>query len=115
MPSNQHQIIEQAKFTYSPLEKAFKEQTKTSEDQGEKQINSLKSLESSDKQLPSIKDFISKERLNPEIVDETEKIEEEERLVEVKWFMKDLIKTMILEDLKKYMFLVMKLEIILLI
>ena len=34
--SNQHQIIEQAKFTYSPLRKAFEEQTKTIENQGEK-------------------------------------------------------------------------------
>ena len=36
MPSNQQQIIEQAKFTYSPLGKAFEKQTKTIEDQGEK-------------------------------------------------------------------------------
>ena len=37
LPSNQQQIIEQAKFTYSPLGKAFeKQQTKTIEDQGEK-------------------------------------------------------------------------------
>ena len=57
LPSNQPQIIEQAKFTYSPLEKAFEKQTKTIEDQGEKKVNALKSLESSDKQLPSIKDF----------------------------------------------------------
>ena len=28
LTSNQKQIIEQAKFTYSPLEKVFKEQTK---------------------------------------------------------------------------------------
>ena len=33
LPSNQQQIIEQAKFTYSPLRKAFEEQTKTIEDQ----------------------------------------------------------------------------------
>ena len=44
LPSNQQQIIEQAKFTYSPLEKAFKKQTKTIEDQGEKQVNALKNL-----------------------------------------------------------------------
>ena len=79
LPSNQQQIIEQAKFTYSSLGKAFEKQTKTIEDQEEKQVNALKSLESSDKQLPSIKDFISKERLNPEIFDEIEKIEEEKK------------------------------------
>ena len=33
---NQKQIKEQAKFSYSPLEKAFEKQTKTIEDQGEK-------------------------------------------------------------------------------
>ena len=36
LPFNQKQIKEQAKFTYSPLEKAFEKQTKTIEDQGEK-------------------------------------------------------------------------------
>ena len=41
LPSNQHQIIEQAKFTYSPLGKAFEKQTKTIKDQGEKQINAI--------------------------------------------------------------------------
>ena len=29
LPSNQQQIIEQAKFTYSPLRKAFEKQIKT--------------------------------------------------------------------------------------
>ena len=41
LPSNQQQITEQAKFTYSPLEKAFEKQTKTIEDQGEKQIKAI--------------------------------------------------------------------------
>ena len=36
LPSNQQQIIEDAKFTYSPLGKAFEKQTKTIEDQGKK-------------------------------------------------------------------------------
>ena len=38
LSSNQKQIIEQAKFTYSPLGKAFEKQTKTIEDQGEEQV-----------------------------------------------------------------------------
>ena len=42
LPSNQQQIIEQTKFTYSPLRKAFEKQIKTTEDQGEKQIDALK-------------------------------------------------------------------------
>ena len=33
LPMNQQQIIEQAKFTYSPFGKAFEKQTKTTEDQ----------------------------------------------------------------------------------
>ena len=32
LPPNQHQIIEQTKFTCSPLGKAFEKQTKTIED-----------------------------------------------------------------------------------
>ena len=113
LPSNQQQITEQAKFTYSLLGKAFERQTNTIKDQGRKQVNALKSLEPSDKQLPSIKDFISKERPNTEIVDEIELKRKKERLIEIKWFIKDLMKPMILENLKQYMFLVMKLEIIL--
>ena len=38
LPSDQSRIIEQAKFTYSPLGKAFEKQIKTIEDQGIKQI-----------------------------------------------------------------------------
>ena len=34
--SNQQQIIEQVKFTYSSLGKAFEKQVKTTEDQGQK-------------------------------------------------------------------------------
>ena len=41
MPANQQQIIEQAKFTYSPLGKAFQKQTKTIENQGEKQTKAI--------------------------------------------------------------------------
>ena len=41
LPSNQLQIIEQAKFNYSPLVKAFEKQRKTIEDQGEKQIKAI--------------------------------------------------------------------------
>ena len=41
LPSNQQQIIEQTKFSYSPLGKAFGKQTKTIEDQVEKQIRAI--------------------------------------------------------------------------
>ena len=41
IPSNQRYIIEQAKFAYSPLGKAFEKQTKTVEDQNKKQIKAI--------------------------------------------------------------------------
>ena len=50
--SNQQQIIEQAKCTYSPLGKAFEKQTKTIEDQGKKQIKAIQ-----DKSLENIKKY----------------------------------------------------------
>ena len=63
LPSNQQQIIEQAKFTYSPLGKAFEKQIKTIEDQGKKQVKAIQ-----DKQLINNNDdykdrpLLSKER-----------------------------------------------------
>ena len=64
LPSNQQQIIEQAKFTYSPIGKDFEKQTKTIEDKGEKQI---KAIQDNRNQLISDDDYknkllISKER-----------------------------------------------------
>ena len=44
LPSNQQQIIEQARFTYSPLGKSFEKQIKTIEDQGKKQVDALEKL-----------------------------------------------------------------------
>ena len=41
LPSNQQQIIEQAKFTYSPLGKASEKQAKTIDDQGDKQKKAI--------------------------------------------------------------------------
>ena len=82
LPSNQQQIIQQAKFTYSPLGKALEKQTKTIEDQGEKQVVALESLKDSDKKLPPIKDFIPMKNLNPEIINEIKRIEEIEKKVD---------------------------------
>ena len=44
LASNQRQIIEQAKFTYSPLGNSFEKQIKTTEDQGQKQVKALVDL-----------------------------------------------------------------------
>ena len=64
LPSNQQQIIEQKKFTYSPLEKAFEKQIKTIEDKGQKQIDALENLKDQNKQLANDEDklLISKKR-----------------------------------------------------
>ena len=52
LPSNQQQIIEQARFTYSPLGKAFEKQIKTIEDQGKKQVDALESLKPKEQKRP---------------------------------------------------------------
>ena len=52
LPSNQQQIKEQAKCTYSPLEKAFEKQIKTIEDQGKKQIDALENLKLKEETKP---------------------------------------------------------------
>ena len=49
LPSNQKQMIEQAKFTYSPLGKAFGKQIKTIGDQAEKQVKALEDLKDNEK------------------------------------------------------------------
>ena len=55
LPSNQQQIIQQAKFTYSPLGKAFGKQIKTIEDQGKKQVKAIQ-----DKQIINKDDYKDK-------------------------------------------------------
>ena len=44
LPSNQQQIIEQTKFTYSPLGKAIDKPIKTIEDQGKKTVDDLENF-----------------------------------------------------------------------
>ena len=52
LPSNQQQIIEQTKFTYSSLGNAFDKQIKTIEDQGKKQVDALEKLKPKEKIKP---------------------------------------------------------------
>ena len=52
--SSSSQRIQEAKFTYSPLEKAFENQTKTIKDQGDKQIEAVE--KQGEKQLAMIND-----------------------------------------------------------
>ena len=52
LPSNQQQIIQQAKFNYFPLGKAIEKQIKTIEDQGKKQVKAIQD----NKQIANIND-----------------------------------------------------------
>ena len=54
LPSNQQEIVEQAKFTYSPSGKAFEKQIKTIKDQGEKQLKALNTFKSNNEKLENI-------------------------------------------------------------
>ena len=72
LPSNKQQIIQQAKFTYSPLGKTFGKQTKTIEEQGEKQIKAINGL--------TIKKYIPENILNDGAKKELNKISEIEKM-----------------------------------
>ena len=56
MPSDQGRIIEQAKFTYSPLGKTLEKQTKTTETQGK-----LKAIEDHGKQMVESNELIKED------------------------------------------------------
>ena len=55
LSSDQSQRIEQAKFPYPPLGKDFEKQTKTIEEQGEKQVKLLKVLKPEENKEEEIK------------------------------------------------------------
>ena len=59
--SNQQQIIQQVKFTYSPLGKALEKQGKIIEDQGKKQVKAIQD----NKQIVNINDDDYKDKLLP--------------------------------------------------
>ena len=78
LPSNKQQIIEQARFTYSPMGKAFEKEIKTVEDQGEKEVHALNTLKSNN-QL-TIEDVVPKNALiNDEFKKYLDKIKEIEK------------------------------------
>ena len=62
LPSNQQQIIQQAKFNYSPLGKALEKQRKTIEDQGKKQVKAIQD----NKQIVNKHDYTDKLLLSRE-------------------------------------------------
>ena len=81
LPSNQQEIIEQAKFTYSPLGKAFEKQVKIIEDQGKKQVDALNTLKSNNQLITE--DLIPKNALNnDEAKKELDKMKEIEKNVD---------------------------------
>ena len=68
-PSDQSRIIEQTKFTYSPLGRVLEKQVKTIEDQGTKKVEALKALklEETKEEIKSIGQFFPKEIKTNEI------------------------------------------------
>ena len=50
MPSDQNRIIEQAKFIYSLLGKAFEKQARAIEDQGRQKVKTFKILKPTEQQ-----------------------------------------------------------------
>ena len=48
LPAGKQQMINEAKFSYSPLGKAFEKQIKTIEEQGKKQIEALANLKANE-------------------------------------------------------------------
>ena len=69
LPSDQSRIIEQAKFSYSALGKAFEKQIKTIEDQEIKQVEALKALKSEENKqyIKSIEGIFQKDMRTNEI------------------------------------------------
>ena len=86
LPSNQRQIIEQAKFTYSPLGKAFERQTKTIEDQRKKQVKALKDLDLKE-ETKSIEEIFPKAYESDEMKNKLSKIKRQLKLLEIICFM----------------------------
>ena len=80
LPSNQQQVIEQARFTYSPLGKAFEKPIKTIEDKGQKQIDALKSFKPKE-QTKSIKEIFPEGYDSAEIKNELNKNKEYKKKV----------------------------------
>ena len=81
LPSNQKQIIGQAKFTYSPLGKAFEKQIETIEDQGEKQIKAIQNQG----EIKTIKKYVYRDKDSPLISKQKEIFNKlvDERLKEI--------------------------------
>ena len=84
LPFHQNRIIEQGKFTYFVLGKAFGKQIKTVEDQGIKQVEALKALKPEEnRELETTEGLLPKKKRNHEIkneLDETKKWTEKNKM-----------------------------------
>ena len=82
LPSDQSRIIEQAKFTYSPLGNVLEKHIKTTEDQGIKQVEALKALkqEQNKEDIKSVEGIFPKEMRTSEIMNETDEIKKWEEM-----------------------------------
>ena len=79
LSSNQQQIIEQTKFIYSPLRKAFEKQTKIIKYQGEKQIEAI---QDNKKQLANTQELTVK-NIIPENIMSDEAKKEMDNIVKI--------------------------------
>ena len=96
LSSDQRRVIEQAKFTYSPLGKALEKQRKTIEDQRIKQVQALKALKSeANQELESIEGIFPKNMRTNEIKNEIDEIR--------KWKKKINKKTQNIKQINIYM------------
>ena len=71
-------MVERAKFTYSAVERLFKKQTKTIEDQGRKPAEALQTFNPK-QQLKSVKDLFPKNLFNTKTKDNIGKIKTKEK------------------------------------
>ena len=78
LPSDQSRTIKLAKFTYSPLSKAFEKQIKANEEQGKKQVEALENLKPITQKL-TIEHAIPKHTLSEETITELNEIKEIEK------------------------------------
>ena len=78
LPSDQSRTIKLAKFTYSPLSKAFEKQIKANEEQGKKQVEALEVLKPITQKL-TIEHAIPKHTLSEEAITELNEIKEIEK------------------------------------
>ena len=103
LPYDKSRIIEQAKFTYSPLGKAFEKQVKTIEDQEIKQFQTLKALKPEENQedIKSTKGIFQKDIRTNEIKNEISEIRNWEEKIKRKDLIYKANISMIYKNMKR--------------